>query len=102
MILVCSKQSLAESWWVDREMGRILEKERKLLQEKGKKVKLLIPIKIDDHVHDWDSGKKTEILDLKIGDFRDWQDETKFQKALDELIAALNVDRGEAVLPSFL
>lgn len=102
MILVCSQQSLTESWWVDREIGRILEKERKLLKEKGKKVKLLIPIKIDDHIHDWGGSKKTEILDLKIGDFRDWQDEMKFQKALDELVAALNVDRGEDAPTSFL
>jgi hypothetical protein len=102
MILVCSRQSLAESWWVDREIDRILAKERQLHKERGKRINLLIPIRIDDHIFEWDGAKGEEVRRYAVGDFRDWQDETKFQKALDELIAALNVDRGKDAPPSFL
>ena len=102
MILVCSQQSLKESWWVDREIDRILAKERLLQKERGKRINLLIPIRIDDHIFEWDGAKGEEVRRYIIGDFRHWQDEAKFQKALDELIAALNVDRGEDAPPSFL
>ncbi len=102
MILVCSRQSLKESWWVDREIDRILAKERLLKKERGKRINLLIPIRIDDHIFDWDGAKGEEVRRYIIGDFRDWQDEAKFQKALNELVASLNVDRGEDAPPSFL
>jgi len=102
MILVCSQPSLSESWWVDREIDRILAKERQLQKERGKRINLLIPIRIDDHIFEWDGAKGEEVRRYIIGDFRYWQDEAKFQKALDELIAALNVDRGEDAPLSFL
>lgn len=102
MILVCSKESLAESWWVDRELDRILKKERDLFKERGQRINLLIPITLDDFVFSWDGAKAEEVRRYVVGDFRDWQDETKFEKALNDLIRALNADRPDVKPKSLL
>ena len=93
-ILVCSEDSL-NSWWVDQELELVFEKERKLQKEVGKKIGLLIPIRIDDHIDTWNNGKRMAIKQCIIGDFRNWQDDTAFEKALNDLIHALNADRPE-------
>jgi uncharacterized protein YjbI with pentapeptide repeats len=93
MILVCSKASLSESWWVDREIDRVLAKERELMKERGKRINLLIPIMVDNFVFEWEGAKKEEIRRYRIGDFREWKDEGKFESALNDLLHALNVDR---------
>ncbi len=102
MILVCSKESLTESWWVDRELDRVLKKERELFKERGQRINLLIPITIDDYVFSWNGAKGEEVRRYVIGDFKQWQDETKFEKALNDLIHALNVERPDIKPPSFL
>lgn len=93
-ILVCSEDSL-NSWWVDQELELVFEKERKLQKEVGEKTGLLIPIRIDDHIDTWPNGKRMAIKQRIIGDFRNWQDDTAFEKALNDLIHALNADRPE-------
>jgi len=102
MILVCSKESLTESWWVDREIDRLLAKERELMKERGHRVNLLIPIMIDDYIFEWQGAKKEEIKRYLIGDFREWENEEKFEGALTNLIHALNVDRPDIKPKSFL
>ena len=102
MVLVCSKESL-ESWWVDREIDRVLAKESELMKERGKRIILLIPIMIDDFIFEWKGAKKEEIKRYLIGDFREWENEEKFEKALTNLILrALNVDRPDIKPPSYL
>lgn len=91
-ILVCSKESLA-SKWVDYELELVLKKELALMEQKETDdVSLLIPVTIDDQIFSW-NGDKEWIKDRYIGDFREWQDSAKFEKALNELIQALNVKR---------
>ena len=102
MILVCSKESLSESWWVDRELDRILKKERDLFKERGHRINLLIPITIDDFIFSWDGAKAEEVRRYVVGDFKDWQDEAKFEKALNDLIHALNADRPDVKPKSLL
>lgn len=102
LVLICSKESLTESWWVDREIDRVLSKERELMKERGKNIHLLIPIRIDDYIFEWEGAKKEEILRYNIGDFREWENEEKFKLALTELIHALNVDRPNIKPPSYL
>ncbi len=102
MILVCSKESLSESWWVDRELDRILEKERGLSKERGKRINLLIPITIDDFIIQWDGAKGAEVRRYVVGDFKEWEDDAKFEKALNDLVHALNVDRLDVKPKSFL
>lgn len=102
MILVCSQESLSESWWVDRELDRVLTKERDLFKERGKRINLLIPITIDDYVFKWDGAKAEEVRRYVIGDFKDWQDDAKFEKALNDLVHALNADRPDVKPKSLL
>ncbi len=101
LILVCSKDSL-NSWWVNEELNRIFKKERDYQKEKKGKERLLIPITIDDTIFNWEGAKAESIKDKIIGDFRGWEDDVKFEKALRELIMALNVDRKEIDPKSFL
>ncbi len=91
-ILVCSEASLS-SWWVDHELEMVFDKERALQKEIGEKFGLLIPITIDDHIFKWTDGKRMAIEKRNIGDFRNWEDEGAFEKALEGLMVALNVDR---------
>ena len=101
MILVCSKESL-DSWWVDQEMNRIFKKEREYQRAKGVKLNLLIPITIDDEIRKWKGAKAESIRDKFIGDFTAWEDEEEFEKALNKLIEALNVDRENDTPLSYL
>lgn len=93
-ILVCSRHSLS-SWWVDQELEMVMEKERTLQKEIGEKIGLLIPITIDDYIFTWQDGKRMAIKNRIIGDFSNWQDDAAFEKALNDLIHALNADRPE-------
>ena len=101
MILVCSKSSL-ESWWVEEELERIFEKERQYRAQQGKKHRLLIPVTIDDEIFNSKSPLAKSIRKRSIGEFQDWQDEHQFNKALEDLIAALNAERGDDEPLSFL
>jgi hypothetical protein len=100
-ILVCSQDSL-NSWWVDQELELVFEKERNLQKEVGEKIGLLIPIRIDDHIDTWNNGKRMAIKQRFIGDFRNWQDDTAFEKVLNDLIHSLNADRPEVKPESHL
>ncbi|MBK6948375.1 MAG: toll/interleukin-1 receptor domain-containing protein, partial [Haliscomenobacter sp.] len=89
MILVCSRESLAESWWVDREIDRVLKKERELFRERKRKHP-----PAHSHSHRrlrirMERRQREDVRRYTIGDFKEWQDETKFDQALNELIQAL-------------
>jgi len=69
-VLVCSKSSLT-SWWVDQEIERAIAKERRLWSERGEKVGVLVPIRLDDFVLDgWESSRRESVTSKYIGDFR--------------------------------
>lgn len=93
MVLICSKESLSENWWVDREIDRLLSKEKQLMEERGQQIHLLIPITIDNYVFEWNGAKKEEIKRYNIGDFCDWENDEKFELALAKLIESLIVNR---------
>lgn len=101
MILVCSKESL-KSWWVEEELNRIFEKERKYRSEKGNNFKLLIPVTIDDALLDSEDSRAKSIKNRFVGDFKNWQDEKMFEKSLIQLIEALNADRKDDNITSLL
>ena len=101
MVLVCSRNSL-DSWWVEEELERIFEKERQYRTQSGKKHRLLIPVTIDDEILNSKAPLAKSIRKRSIGEFQDWQDEQKFNKALEDLIAALNADREDDSPGSFL
>ncbi len=104
LLLICSEKSLT-SWWVERELERILLKEKEY--NKGKKeedkVNLIIPITIDDYIFkEWDSPWKVEVKRYIIGDFRTWKDNENFQKSLDQLVDGLKVNPSNFKPPSYL
>jgi len=101
MILVCSERSL-NSWWVEKELEKVYEKERDMQKERSKKFRLVIPIRIDDHILHRKDGILTTVRNSMIGDFTKWQDETEFEKAVKELVTALNANRPDIKPPSFL
>lgn len=101
LILVCSENSL-NSWWVEKELERVYEKERELQKERGKKYRLVIPIRIDDSIFNCTDGILGTVKGSLIGDFTRWQDEQAFERAVKELVDALNANRVDIEPPSFL
>lgn len=101
LILVCSENAL-NSWWVEKELERVYEKERQLQKQHGKKFRLVIPIMIDDKILSTEGGIFDTLRNSKIGDFTGWQDSDKFEKALEELVDALNANRLEIKPPTYL
>ncbi len=101
LILICSENVL-NSWWVEKELERVFEKERELQKERGKKFRLVIPIRIDDSILNWKDGVAATVKSSVIGDFTKWQDEAEFEKAVKELVDALNAGRLDIRPPSFL
>ncbi len=91
-ILICSENSL-NSWWVNRELDRVLDKEHFYYKSSIEKKHILIPVKIDQYIHTWENSRKSDIEKYVIGDFINWNETGQFNKAVDLLIEALNVDR---------
>jgi len=101
LILVCSENAL-NSWWVEKELERIFEKERELQKKLGKKFRLVVPIRIDDNIFQFKYGIAATVKNSLIGDFTKWQDDVEFEKAVKELVDALNANRPDIKPPSFL
>jgi hypothetical protein len=91
VLLCCSKAALT-SWWVENEIDSALEKERRLLHERGQKVLAMIPLDLDGYLHsdEWRSARKDEVLARLAPDFRAWKsDEARFDEALQKLLSVL-------------
>lgn len=101
LILVCSEASLSvrSGWWVEQEIERALAKER-LSRSNGTRLAVLVPITLDDYIFKrWESRFKASVVDKHVGDFRAWQEPSKYSAALERLVSALNVSRVKTGLP---
>ncbi|MEM7573445.1 MAG: pentapeptide repeat-containing protein [Bacteroidota bacterium] len=87
-ILVCSKASLNSSWVTD-EINKTLDKDEREKKGKGIKNTSLIPISIDDYIHNFEGPFSSIIKSRKIGDFRDWRDDNSFKDQFQNLINGL-------------
>jgi hypothetical protein len=103
VLLCCSKESLT-SWWVDDEIGKAFEKERRLVKERdGKRTLALIPLVLDDHLLSgkWESGMATQVKRRLAADFTGWEhDNAKFDAQVERVISALKTgDAGREAPP---
>ncbi len=95
LLLCCSETSL-RSWWVNDELDKAIEKERDHWKDKRL---VLIPLKLDDHLWEWESGKASIVRSRHPADFVGWKSDLgKFDAQVQRVLSALKMDalRGTA------
>ena len=94
VLLCCSSDSL-NSWWVNNEIQKAIDKEQRLHRQLGKTIIALIPLNLDNYLFDtWQHPHRSLITSRFAADFRNWdQAQRKFNSTLEQLIKALRVDR---------
>jgi hypothetical protein len=90
---------------VDNEVATAFKKEQQLMQERQRKVPVLIPLNLDGYLFSgkWKNVKGTQVLQRLAADFTGWEkDNQTFETALETLIRALRTDanaREAALVP---
>jgi uncharacterized protein YjbI with pentapeptide repeats len=100
MLLCCSENSL-KSWWVDNEIGTAFEKEQQLMNDRGAKVQVLVPLNLDGYLfsNKWKSGYQAQVRRRLAADFTEASDADKFDEQVERLIRALRADEGAREKP---
>jgi TIR domain len=99
-VLLCCSQASLTSWWVDNEINKAFEKERRLMKERGAKVLALIPLNLDGFLFKWTSGKAEEVKSRLAANFTGWKrSHTRFERAFEHVVQALRADDGAREAP---
>jgi hypothetical protein len=86
LLLILSDHAV-ESDWVEREVELAFERE-----QQPPETLVLFPIRLDDAVMDTNAAWAGDIRRIRfIGDFREWQDDIAYQRALQRLLRDLHV-----------
>lgn len=85
LLLVLSQHAI-ESKWVEEEVDVALDREH---QQLG--TWLLFPLRLDETVFTTDKYWAITVRQRRIGDFRQWQDDEAYQRALQRLLRDLQV-----------
>lgn len=96
VLLCCSKASL-QSWWVEQEITKAINKEQQLWKERGEQVLAIIPLDLDGFLFDpqWQDWKKQNLTDRMACDFKGWKnDNGSFEREVEKVINALRADSG--------
>lgn len=88
LLLLCSEASLT-SWWVQDEITKALEKERRDGRD------IIIPLLLDRYLLDeWDHGLASQVRSRLAADFTDRSDEA-FEREFEKVVRALRAETGE-------
>ena len=99
-VLLCCSQASLTSWWVDHEINKAFEKERRLMKERGAKVLALVPLNLNNFLSKWTSGKAEEVKSRLATDFIGWKrSNKKFETEFDRVLWALRADEGAREVP---
>ncbi len=80
-------------------LGKAIEKERALWSE-GRGL-VLIPLKLDDYLLRWESGKASQVRERYAADFVGWQeDPEKFDEQLQRVLRALKIEGAREAPPA--
>jgi uncharacterized protein YjbI with pentapeptide repeats len=93
-VLCCSEASLS-SWWVQDEIDKTFEKERRVQKERGQKPGLLVPLDLDGALFGWEDGRASQLRRRFAPSFVGWEKDTNlFGERVDNVIKALRSDSG--------
>jgi TIR domain len=84
LLIVLSEHAIGSAW-VEEEVDAALDREH---QQKG--TYLLFPIRLDDQVIQTSKAWAITVRQRYIGDFRQWTDNSMYQRALQRLLRDLH------------